>query len=162
MDFFKVFLNRFNDAVFFFITKEDKEEIMKVAEKKGIPANAIRIESAERHQVPLYLSASDYSLFFIKPAFSKKASSPTKQGEIMAMGIPVICNDNVGDTSVIVNRYASGVVVTGFADEAYKEKINQLVNIQFDPQQIRKGAKEFFSLENGIDKYALVYEKMLN
>ena len=62
--------------------------------------------------------------FLLNQLFQKKASSPTKQGEIMAMGIPVICNDNVGDTSVVVKRFNSGLVVTEFSNSGFQKNIN--------------------------------------
>jgi len=40
---------------------------------------------------------SNASLFFIKPVWSKKASSPTKLAELMGLGIPVFSNSGVGD-----------------------------------------------------------------
>ncbi len=160
MDFFKVFLKKHGEAVFLFVTKDAKDDIIRTAEKKQIPESALRIHSSEREQVPLFISVSDYSIFFIKPAFSKKASSPTKQGEIMAMGIPVICNDNVGDTSSVVNKYGSGLVVAEFSNGSYEKKLGELTNRQFNKQEIRKGAEDFFSLKNGIEKYASVYERI--
>lgn len=160
LDFFKAFLEKNKEAVFLFVTKDNKKEIQDRLVKKGIAPEAVRIVAGERKQMPLFISVSDYSIFFIKPAFSKKASSPTKQGEIMAMGIPVICNDNVGDTSVVVNKYKSGVVVKEFSEAAYKNAIDQLLECNFNKAEIRTGAKEFYSLEKGIQKYSSVYEKL--
>jgi glycosyltransferase involved in cell wall biosynthesis len=160
IDFFSVFLQENPGAVFLFVTKDNKEEIRKVFESKNIPQAALRIVSAERNQVPLYISLSDYSIFFITPAYSKKASSPTKQGEIMAMGIPVICNDHVGDTSMVVEKYDAGIVVKEFSREAYKAYVKTLASKTFDKHAIRQGAGEFFSLDNGIKKYSAVYEKL--
>lgn len=160
LDFFKVFLHECKDAVFLFITKDDRQVIENAVREKKIPQSAVRIVAGERNQMPLLISASDYSLFFIKPSYSKKASSPTKQGEIMAMGIPVICNDKVGDTSAIVEKYHSGVVVKEFSEEAYKKAIQQLLHTDFDKAAIRQGAEDFYSLERGVEKYNGVYEKI--
>jgi glycosyltransferase involved in cell wall biosynthesis len=160
IDFFSVFLQENPGAVFLFVTKDNKEEIRKVFEKKNIPQAALRMVSAERNQVPMYISLSDYSIFFITPAYSKKASSPTKQGEIMAMGIPVICNDHVGDTSMVVEKYEAGIVVKEFSREAYKAYVKTLAGKTFDKHAIRQGAEEFFSLDAGIRKYSAVYEKL--
>jgi glycosyltransferase involved in cell wall biosynthesis len=160
IDFFSVFLQQNPGAVFLFVTKDNKEEIRKIFEKKNIPLTALRMVSAERNQVPLYISISDYSIFFIKPAYSKKASSPTKQGEIMAMGIPVICNDQVGDTSMVVEKYDAGIVVQEFSREAYKRYVKTLTDKTFKKDTIRQGAEEFFSLDSGIRKYSAVYEKV--
>jgi glycosyltransferase involved in cell wall biosynthesis len=160
IDFFSVFLQGNPGAVFLFVTKDNNEEISKVFERKNIPLTSLRMVSAERNQVPLYISISDYSIFFITPAYSKKASSPTKQGEIMAMGIPVICNDHVGDTSIVVEKYDAGIVVKEFSREAYKAFVKTLAGKSFDKHAIRQGAGEFFSLDTGIKKYSAVYEKL--
>jgi glycosyltransferase involved in cell wall biosynthesis len=161
VDFFSSFLQVNTNAIFLFVTKDNEEEIRKVFESKNLPLTTIRIVSADRIQVPLYISISDYSIFFIKPAYSKKASSPTKQGEIMAMGIPVICNDQVGDTSIIVEKYDAGIVVKDFSKNAYTDYVKNLAGKVFDKHAIRRGAKEFYSLDSGVEKYKAVYEKVI-
>ena len=161
LDFFRQFLIEFPGSIFLFISKDDKEAIMEVVQKKSIPREAVRIKAAERNEMPLLISMSDYSIFFIKPAFSKKASSPTKQGELMAMGVPVICNHKVGDTSFVVDTYNSGIVIEKFSGSAYQKSLKQLVNMDFNKEAIRKGAEAYFSLENGIEKYNSIYEKIL-
>src|SRR5438552_13503857 len=97
MNFFAAMKTKIPGAIFLFITHDNHEKILRMAASKGIAADDIRIQSASRNEVTLYLSVSDWSIFFIKDVYSKKASSPTKQAEIMAMGIPIICND-IGDT----------------------------------------------------------------
>jgi len=42
------------------------------------------------------------------------SSSPTKKGEIMSMGIPVICNTGIGDTDDIANKYDADYIVHKF------------------------------------------------
>lgn len=161
VDFFHAFLEVNKSAVFLFVTKDDQEEIQKVFKSKTVPLTALRIVSAERNQVPRYISISDYSIFFIKPSYSKKASSPTKQGEIMAMGVPVICNDQVGDSSLVVEKYNAGIVVKEFSQNAYANYVNDLKQNVFDKEAIRRGAKEFYSLDRGVEKYQAVYEKVV-
>ena len=55
------------------------------------------ITRAHRQQVPLYISLANASVFFIKPSYSKKASSATKLGELLAMNVPVVTNGGWGD-----------------------------------------------------------------
>ncbi|OFY93460.1 MAG: hypothetical protein A3K10_17920, partial [Bacteroidetes bacterium RIFCSPLOWO2_12_FULL_31_6] len=97
LDFFLRLLQKNNNSKFLFITPDSPTHLYEKAKQKGIEASKIVIYSANRNEVPLLLSLSHLSIFFIKPVYSKKASSPTKQGEIMGMGIPLICNDGVGD-----------------------------------------------------------------
>jgi hypothetical protein len=84
--------------------------------------------------VPLFLSLSNWSVFFIKDAYSKKASSPTKQGEIMAMGIPIVCND-IGDTGKIVKVSMPALVVQSFLEKDLKETVSQLIQLNFSDKE---------------------------
>ena len=91
------------------------------------------------------------------------SSSPTKHGEIMAMGIPVIANSGVGDVKEIVEKYNSGYVLDGFTENEMEAVVNKMNNneIKFDAQQIRDGAKDFYSLPKTVATYAAVYQKVL-
>ena len=160
--FFKRWLLKNPASVFLFVTNDSSTIINDAANKAGVPLSAIRIQSAARSEVPLYISLGDYSLFFIKPVFSKKASSPTKQGEIMAMGKSVICNSEVGDTDYVVNSFESGILLNEFEDTAYDKAIDEVKNgKQFNMSVIREGALQFFSLEEGISRYQEVYKSVL-
>jgi len=159
--FFKTWKEEDPSAVLLFITPDDAAELQQLAKASGVAAEAIRIVKGTRAEMPLLTACSTYSIFFIKPVFSKKASSPTKQGEIMAMGIPVICNAAIGDTDQVVVQYDAGVVVDRFATEAYRSVIAKLKQKSFDAAAIRKGAEEFFSLEKGIEKYHRIYQAVL-
>jgi len=113
--------------------------------------------------VPTLLSLSNYSLFFIKPCFSKLSSSPTKHGEIMAMGIPVITNSGVGDVKEIVEKYEAGFVLDGFSEAEMIKAINRVIDpaTKFNGNKIREGAAEFYSLDKTVQTYTQVYKKIL-
>ena len=162
LDFFKVLLNEKPGSIFLFITHEEKQEIISKAEEKKIPADKFRFIKAKREEVPTLLSLSDASIFFIKPVFSKRASSPTKQGEIMSMEIPIICNSQIGDTDKIIEESESGIVINQFDDKNYHEAVKKLQSGKnFNLVKSRKTAQKYFSLENGIESYKKVYETVL-
>ena len=157
LDFFAVLKKNSPDSVFLFITHDNKEQIISKAAQKGIDSNAIRVIPASRNQVPGYLSISDWSIFFIKDLYSKKASSPTKQGEIMAMGIPIVCND-IGDTGKIITTLKSGAVINQFATSEYEtiaSSMDQL--LQLEKKHIRESAFHYFDLQTGVEKYRQAY-----
>lgn len=159
LDLFKHIYSKNNNAIFLFITNESPELLNNQATTKGIPLSSLRIVAAQRNEVPFYLSATDVSVFFILPTFSKKASSPTKQGELMGMGIPIICNAGVGDTDYIVNKTACGYVLNNFQSVDFEKATFQIENLKnIDKAKIRRGAEEFYSLEKGIEKYNAIYE----
>ncbi len=162
LEFFKIWLSQFPDAVFFFVTNEPKEMILKAAQQLRIDTHKIVVVNAQRSEVPYYIAMMDFGIFFIKNAYSKKASSPVKQGEMMAMGLPLICNAGVGDTDYIVQKYHSGVLVPSFDTTAYNAAITTLRNSLQHPNEIRKGAIDYFDLEKGIQSYANLYQSLLS
>jgi glycosyltransferase involved in cell wall biosynthesis len=160
LQFFKTLHERDNQAIFFFITGHAPEEILRLASLYGVPSEAIRIKAAERSEVPGYLSVSDWSVFFIRDAYSKKASSPTKQGEIMAMGIPIVCND-IGDTGAIIEKTGAGIVVGGFNEKEYTHAAGLLEKYTgCEKEKIRQGAFRFYDLQGAVGLYSGVYNLM--
>lgn len=147
---------------FLILTHDNLDELRKEAIRLKIPQSYIIQVAAQRKDVPALMTLMSASVFFILPAYSKKASSPTKQGELMAMGVPVICNDGVGDSAEIIRKYGVGLVLKkldafGFNDVV--EKWNALTNIS--KEQIRRGAKDYFSLSKGVESYHRIYQSIL-
>ena len=159
LDYFKVYLTKNENSIFLFVTGEKPQNILEEAKHKGLSENNIKVTSCLHQQVPTYISLFSESIFFIRPTYSKKASSPTKQGEIMAMGIPLVCNSGVGDTDEVVRKYKAGGVINDFNNKSYKTVIDN--QLDFNKEEMQKGAKEFYSLENGIQKYLEVYQAIL-
>lgn len=159
MAFFRRLLRVFPDARFLFITGEDPKHIVREAAKAYVDPASVIVVKAGRNEVPLYLSLSDISIFFIKPVFSKKASSPTKQAEIMSMGIPFITNRGIGDTDQIVKENGVGIMVDDFTDEAYDKAIGQITGLlKKSSGSIRQCALSHFNLKTGIEKYHAIYK----
>ncbi len=160
-DFFKVLSISKPDAIFLFITKDSPDSIIEMALKKGISQGQIRVQPATRNQVPELLSISDASLFFIKPVWSKKASSPTKMAEIMGMGIPVITNSGVGDVDLVMHQNPTGVLVEAFTLEHYQKAVTQLLAITDKKEiEVQDLACKYFSLEQGISIFETVYNSL--
>ncbi len=160
LDFFSVLVAKNPSAKFLFITPDPPARIHTACKEAGINKEKVFIQYAPRTEVPLFLSLSAINIFFIKDAYSKKASSPTKQGEVMAMGIPLICND-IGDTGMIVERSGSGIVVKGFGKEEYEKAVEKIpALLQLSKEKIRDAAMEYYDLSAGLDKYKQIYSRL--
>ena len=162
MRFCKLVSEKIPQSKFLFIAPHRHEAILEAAAKNEVPLEKVIIKKAARHEVPAYLSVSDYSLFFIKPCYSKMSSSPTKHGEIMAMGIPVITNSGVGDVKEIVKENNAGFIVDDFTDVTFGKIINQLPNKNlFSKEKISCAASKVYSLQIAIAQYKKVYDFIL-
>jgi len=160
LHYFKVFSSTNANTKFLFISGENPQDIYNKATQYNIPRDKIVVTKCLHKDVPLHISLFDASIFFILPAYSKKASSPTKQGELMAMGIPVICNSGIGDTGFVIKTYESGILINQFIEDDYKEGSIKLNNDTFDILKIKEGAKDFYGLENGLENYFKVYNQL--
>lgn len=162
LQFFKFWLQAHPQSVLFFVTNEPKEMIYEALRQQRIAIDSVRIIAAQRHEMPYYIAMMDMGLFFIKQAYSKKASSPVKQGELMAMGVPVICNAGVGDSDMIIEKYQSGVLVETLNPAGFARALNKLKSGMSHPSAIREGCIDYFDLQKGIEAYAAVYHAVLN
>lgn len=163
LDFFKELLHEKSHAKFLVISPDDDALVKELCAKKNIPEERIIVKSAARKDVPLFLSLSAASLYFIKPAYSKKASSPTKTGEILAMGIPVITNAGIGDSDKIIEASGAGLLVKEFTTAAYRKAVAGLDAVLKAPSENYKNiARQYFSLEKGVELYHDVYNKITN
>lgn len=161
LDFFKQLLIKKPQSLFVIITNDNAENVFKQAIIKDIPTKKIIVTSASRANVPLFISISKLSIFFIKPSYSKKASSPTKLAEIMAMGIPVIVNSGYGDVADTINTTKCGITIDNFNTESYIKAIEQIDYLLDIPkQQIRDEGIKLFSLDIGVQLYYKVYKNI--
>lgn len=155
--FFKV-LSEKEDALFLIITKDNEELVHQAAKKHGVDLDTLIIVSSSRADMPYYISMSSASLFFIKPTFSKSASSPTKMGELLSMGIPIITNVGVGDVDSIIHDTKCGVIISDFQNTDYEMAIADLLeNCNLYQKNTVSTANRYFSLKDGVEKYTKIY-----
>lgn len=160
--FFQILKTKCSTAKFLILTPDDPEFAKGILAKQSVNLADVVIMYAPRKQLVELVSASDYNLFFIKQAYSKKASSPTKLGEMLAMGIPVICNSGVGDVESIVNKTNSGICVHDFSTDTLSKAVDQILKHDpYDHAGIRRSAYEIYDLQRGIESYCEVYDHLL-
>lgn len=141
---------------FILITSKNESLIENRAMTLKVPMNNIVVTSCERYEVPYYLSAVDVGICYIINAFSKKASSPTKIGEFLLMGKPVICNP-IGDLQEIFSQSAFGICHAP-GQRISEDEFDKLISLP--SSQIRENALSLFSLQNGISEYLQVYKSL--
>lgn len=148
------------NPIFILLTKDPAEEIYAKASHLQINRENILVLSVKHSEIPLYLSLFDCSVFYIRASFSKKASSPTKQGELMAMGIPLICNDGVGDSAAIIEKYRAGQLMASKNEREVSLVPLDLTN--FDKESTRNGARNYFDLATGVERYWEIYQNLFH
>ena len=158
--FFKSLKLKQANSSFLFISKSDTFEIRSICEKIDLDYSSIFITSCEYTEIPKYITIGDASIFFIVTSFSGKAVSPTKQAEVMSLGLPIVANSGLGDTDMILKETKSGIVLHDFNEDSYNNAVIQLLEFKPEKAEVRAAAQRFFTLSSGIKKYHSVYQNL--
>lgn len=153
------------NAKLLFLNQGEHPLIESALTRKGLDRSRVTIVAALPDEVPGYLARADLGLSFIKPTFSKRASSPTKLAEYLAMGLPVAVNAGVGDVDDIVRQHGVGAVVTDLTPQGYRHAWDEVQRRWADPgvgTRCRQLAREEFSVEVGTERYKAIYARMMS
>jgi len=163
---FLVSFSRVHPQSHFLWLTSRSDRVQSLMRERGIENSRYTVRSLFTSEVPAYLSASDAAMAFIKPCFSKLASSPTKTAEYLACGLPIIINAGVGDSDTLIDTDSAGVLVKNFTAGDYQlaaEKILRMCdNIEGTRKRARAIAERSFDVRTvGLQSYASLYEEVL-
>jgi glycosyltransferase involved in cell wall biosynthesis len=118
----------------------------------------VHVLSASRQQVPQFISAMDVLVCFVQPSYARIAASPTKLAESFASGIPVICNQGVGDVTRQVHLLGAGLVIDASSDaELLDAACNLDKVVRMGGIRLRDAARNVLGLEVAAKRYEAVY-----
>lgn len=158
--FFKVAQEKFPASRLLIVSRTDRALLDRYANEAGVVTSSVEMISVDPEAVPGQVARMDAGLSFIEPHYSKTASCPTKLGEYLASGIPVVANTGIGDTDSILHKTNTGIVLDGFSVDKMSVALDQLSTLMSEtelPKRCRAVAEEVFSLDKGIDAYSKLY-----
>lgn len=164
-DFFAALLKVRADAHFLWLTPSDHDRIHAMMKARALSKQDYTIRASAPMDVPSYLSAADAGLAFIKPCFSKLASSPTKTAEYLACELPIIINAGVGDSDLLVTQEKVGALVGDFNEQEYTRAAAEVFDMLADRESIRRHtrsvAERLFNVRGvGLERYARLYDSV--
>lgn len=148
---------------FLLITKDWRAEHEALITALGLShlRTRIHVHEAKRDQVPAYIGCSDLMLSFIKPAYSKMASSPTKIAEALAVGVPVVSNAGIGDIDEMTARLQAGAVIDLDKPDSLSTIVSSLDSLKkMGGPKLRARAKSELDLHVAALSYKKVYEQL--
>lgn len=155
--FYLAYRERLPGSRFLFVTREPEPMIVEMAGRLGISRHELLVRSADRDEVPELVSAANHGIAFKRATHAEKACSPTKLGEMMALGIPVVVNAGVGDVDEVIADIGGGVVVGGFDHASLMAATERLIALDTSAGEIRAGAERWFDLDKGVAAYDSIY-----
>ncbi len=156
------------DARFLVVTKGNHDYVRETLSAAGVDLSRVKIRGAAFDEVGAQIACMDAGVFFIRPAWSKRASCPTRMGEFLACGKPCLTNGGVGDVAEDINETGTGIALPpegldGVVLDNLDKALAQLFEMAADPdmpQRCRAAAETRFSLSGGVADYAEIYQKL--
>ena len=133
---------------------------------RSLPAelhDRLIICQASRTEVAELLSAVDVLVSFIQPSYARTAASPTKMAEGFAVGVPTVCNNDVGDVERHVSLLGGGECGPIEDSEWLSGAASRLeVTAAKGGMRLRNAARTIFGLELAVDRYNAIYARLEN
>ena len=163
--FFAGLKRRRPEARMLFVTRSHPDTVVPKLAAHGLAPDDILMRSAQRHEVPGLLAAMDLGLSFIKPTYAKTASSPTKQAEYLACGVPIVTNDRIGDNRTLIGPAPGCAVLEDLQPDTLERAAAETefgegdeVALDARAQALRAHAVEHFDLKVGGARYGAIYD----
>jgi len=145
-------------------TKDDGQSVKKRLTLPVDIVNRVNVASSPSNRVQEVLHGQFASVMFFTQGLSKLGSSPTRMGEILGCGLPVVANNGVGDVAKVIQEFNVGVLVNSASNEDMLLAWNQLQVLLQDPglaARCRRAAESVFSLKQGTQSYFQLYKTIL-
>ncbi len=155
---------RWPESHFLILTQSDPAEIEAELNAAGAPTSSYTITSEPPHRVGARLAEADVGLSLIKSLPSKVSSSPTKNAEYLAAGLPLVATTGVGGTDELAESHPKVLVALDRFDEAaFDAALAQLDRLLADPatpELCHEAARQLSLRERGIPAYLRLYERV--
>jgi glycosyltransferase involved in cell wall biosynthesis len=164
VDFFDTARRGRPELFFLVLTQAEHDLVRGEFRRREIPDEDYLIMRAEPEELGRYLAMASFAIYFYRPAFSEIAASPTKVGEYLGAGLPVVSGPGVGDVDRIFRKQRVGVVVDDFSEDGYNAALDRLGGLLADPDcraRCRAVAQERLSLSDvGVPQYDRLYREV--
>ena len=165
-DFFAHIFRSRNNVYLLWLVTGSHERVRQLMAERGIGEDHFSVRSVMPREMASYLAAADAGICLNKRCLSRIASSPTKNGEYLACGLPIIINSGIGDSDALVNESQAGVMIDDFNDREFDGAWAAMQTLVNDPEikaKVRAVAEKVFDLETvGAERYAHLYKSVFS
>ena len=134
---------------------------IEAASRAGVTSAWAELSCARPGEVAAQLSRGRAVFFLYRPGTHTAAICPTRLAEALAVGLPVACNEGIGDLDELIENEGVGVIVRELREEGYREaaaRLRALVEDPATPGRCRRLAETRFGVDGGAALYRELYE----
>lgn len=161
---FRVAARRDPDARFEILTRDDPKAVREAIGGGECLQRRLDVRPLPSSEMPDAVRRHSVSVMFFRGGLAKLGSSPTRLGEALGSGVPVLANDGVGDVGKILHNNPIGVLMEGGSEAAAEralDELDRLLACPETPNRCRAAAEAIYSLESGARAYRTLYRRIL-
>lgn len=146
------------------LTQSDPAPLFAALARANLPSSAYSVERAAPDEARRIMVAADVGLSLIRTCRSKRSSSPTKVGEYLAAGLPVVSTPAIGDCDSIFASGELGVILNRLDENGRTTVVKRLRALigGATPERCRSYAERELSLMAvGVPRYAHLYRRVI-
>ena len=148
------------------LSGDSSEDFAAIAQEQGVSPKQFDVKCVSRAAVIEWLCAADAGLALIRTANCERGSSPIKIGEYLAMGLPVVVTEGIGDYSEAIRLHRLGTVSAARNADDLKQAVDELQELWHEGSSVsdrcRLFARGHLDLANtGGSRYRAVYDALL-
>jgi len=155
-------LHRDSRAVLHVLTLDAPGPLARGLVARGVAEHRVVVRAVPPADVPRWISGARAAFILLRSSWSKGASCPTKLGELLGCGVPVLMTPGIGDADRILDGSRVGVMVTAF-DEAPLARALHLLDVLHDrggvAERCRALAEREFALPIGVERFDAAYRE---
>ena len=148
-----------------FINKGDRDIIENAIGLTSIPKGKVRILGCEYSEIPDTLAKYDCGLVMVESSYWRRVCSPTKMGEYLASGLPVISLEGIDAIDDLAKRTVCVMTVSpeelqGHFQKGRGQQILSFIKSSGVTQKCQILAKSEFDLKMAGNLYVELYSEM--
>ncbi len=147
------------------LTHSDPVVVKQMLAKAACPPERCRIFKVPHQEVPRHLARGLFGVLLLRGSRSLRGACPTKVGEYLASGLPVVSSLAIGDLDVILEAERVGVVLKGHSRMAISEGMSRLAELLQEGETMRArcrwvAEKEYSMSAKGEPAYQALYRAL--
>ncbi|MCA9804773.1 MAG: glycosyltransferase family 4 protein, partial [Cyanobacteria bacterium HKST-UBA02] len=142
----------------FLLPEKDHEVANKLMVAHRIPTESVTIKEVSHSAIPTTIAHADIGLLLRQCDPVNQVSSPTKFGEYLAAGVPIILTDSIGDFSMMVQESDIGLVLESTLLEANTWPEDSIDKVDNFVERVIRERGEFAARCSGIARERLHWD----
>jgi glycosyltransferase involved in cell wall biosynthesis len=168
--FAQFYQERSDGLLYLLLPHRDHEVALSFCRRHGLPQESYLLSEVPHRDVGLVAGLADVGLLLRKAHPVNAVASPTKLGEYLAAGLPVVATEDIGDTSDVIASNRLGLVISPTDEGLSAVELDRLVRFAEDVAATRRECslrtKSAATLQLAWDRHAATlsnkYHELLN